>query len=875
MEISLTPNGALVFERQTNNGPIKRPTEASLLKLAQQANTSSLAFDFWRRFSILYLTQLCHIPELQDQALDVIEPSPSLQDFVAAAPPMKGGEYLNLESLQKIWVDLDKHARREISKFKGGLSKWLNQTMPEWNRMGRVCFHLAENKNDPDDPFAFLATYSTNTGQKALQHLPLAQALIEFSSAKNKKILIQILSPVHKAAKALPWVHELVESGDIFHPLAWTPQDAWALLRDLTILDRCGVLVRTPNWWKQRTRPQVKVSIGEKKNTTLNHQALLNFNVSLSLGGEELSAEEEKTLLQGSDSLIYLKGQWVELGGQQLKQTLDHWKAVKKTAGDDGLSFIEGMRLLAGASADMHSEPDPEQVKWTDIRPGKWLKQQLIQMKQQDKASLLPGKALKATLRPYQRRGAQWLAQCSALGLGVCLADDMGLGKTIQVIALLLTRKRKKLPKNPSLIVVPTSLLENWKSEIERFAPTLKITLLHSSYMKKSDLIKVSSKSQFLKNTDLLITSYGMVLKQTWLQNVDWDLLILDEAQAIKNPGSKQSRAIKKLKGHGRIALTGTPVENKLSDLWSLFDFLSPGLLSTAKTFQRFVQRLKQRPSQPYAPLRKLTAPYILRRLKTDKSIISDLPEKTEVYAYCKLSKKQAAHYSRAVDELSQTLHGSKGIKRRGLVLTFILRFKQICNHPAQWLSSPAYPVQDSGKFLRLKEICEELAERQEKVLLFTQFKSLCKPLSNTLQTIFGRPGLELHGATPAKKRKALVDTFQQEDGPPFFVLSLKAGGTGLNLTQASHVIHFDRWWNPAVENQATDRAFRIGQKKNVLVHKFVCSGTIEERIDKLIGEKNQLANALIDAGSQTMLTELSDDEIIDLVQLDLKSAVG
>jgi len=366
-----------------------------------------------------------------------------------------------------------------------------------------------------------------------------------------------------------------------------------------------------------------------------------------------------------------------------------------------------------------------------------------------------------------------------------------------------------------------------------------------------------------------------MILRQSWLQTVLWDLLVLDEAHAIKNPAARQSRAVKKLKAGAKIALTGTPIENKLGDLWSLFDFLNPGLLSSAKIFQRFIQQLSKQPQHPYAPLRRLVQPYILRRLKTDKTIISDLPEKTEVHAYCKLTKKQAAHYKKAVSELRFALQNIEPKKRRGLILVFLLRFKQICNHPSQWLGAADYKAEDSGKFQRLGEICEEIVARQEKILVFTQFKTLCQPLSLFLTTVFGREGLQLHGAIPVKKRKKLVDSFQQENGPPFFILSLKAGGTGLNLTEASHVIHFDRWWNPAVENQATDRAFRIGQKRNVLVHKFVCSGTVEERINELIQEKTDLANALLKAGNQKGLTELNDKELLNLVRLDLNSALG
>jgi non-specific serine/threonine protein kinase len=374
---------------------------------------------------------------------------------------------------------------------------------------------------------------------------------------------------------------------------------------------------------------------------------------------------------------------------------------------------------------------------------------------------------------------------------------------------------------------------------------------------------------------DLIVTTYGMLVRTDWLKQHPWRLAILDEAQAIKNSGTKQTLAAKQLQAASRIAMTGTPVENRLSDLWSLFDFLNPGLLGTSKEFSSFVKRLQNAAEPSFEPLRSLVRPYILRRLKTDKRVIADLPDKTEVNAYCALSKHQAALYQRAVDELATHLQGTDGIQRRGIVLAQLMRLKQICNHPAQVTGTLDYAADRSGKFRRLAEIAEEIASRQEKVLVFTQFREIADPLAEFLATLFGRTGLVLHGGITVKKRKEFVDQFQRDDGPPFFVLSLKAGGVGLNLTAASHVIHFDRWWNPAIENQATDRAFRIGQKKNVLVHKFICRGTVEERIDQMIAQKSQIAGEVIGSGegAETLLTEMDNATLMRFVQLDLHQA--
>jgi non-specific serine/threonine protein kinase len=571
---------------------------------------------------------------------------------------------------------------------------------------------------------------------------------------------------------------------------------------------------------------------------------------------------------------VAIKGRWVEVDREKLAEALQHWKSVERDTCEHGLSFYEGMRLLSGmprerdvASKAIHDH------EWIGLTAGPALEQTLQRLRAPESLGSVVPPGLHAQLRPYQQTGVSWLRFVTGLGLGACLADDMGLGKTVQVISLLLHRKSNReleelTQAKPSLLVAPASLLANWKAELERFAPTLSFLIAHASgtTIGNRPLVK-----QDAHGVDLLITTYGMLSRTPLLTENDWDLVILDEAQAIKNSGTRQSRAVKELKAAARVAMTGTPVENRLSDLWSLFDFLNPGLLGGAKAFADFVTHMEARAS--YQPLRTLTGPYILRRLKTDKRVIADLPEKVEMSAFCTLSREQAALYEQAVRDLAQRLEEAEGIQRRGLVLAQLMKLKQICNHPAQLVGNGDYSLEQSGKFQRLAEICEELYERQEKALIFTQFREITGPLAHLLEGVFRRPGLVLHGGTAVAQRRQLVERFQSEDGPPFFVLSLKAGGTGLNLTAACHVIHFDRWWNPAVENQATDRAFRIGQKRNVLVHKFVCRGTVEERIDKMIAEKLSLSGDVID-GAETLLTEMSDTQLLDFVRLYVHQAL-
>jgi non-specific serine/threonine protein kinase len=665
----------------------------------------------------------------------------------------------------------------------------------------------------------------------------------------------------------------MVDAGEIFHPLRWTPGDAMRLLEDVPKLESAGVVVRMPAGWRANRppRPRVMARVGGEQPEGVGYEALLDFRMDVTLDGETLTADEIRQLLHSTDGLALIRGRWVEIDRERLAQTMEHFRRIEQAAAEHGLPFGEAMRLLA--RADAAPADDAPGADWAQVVAGPWLGEMLRGLRSPEGlAGADPGTGLHATLRPYQQVGVRWLYFLATLGLGGCLADDMGLGKTIQVLSLLLVLKKRHEERLPSLLVAPASLLANWASEMERFAPDLRALIAHPSALPASDL-KAAPPAR-LRETDLVITSYGSLLRVPWLSESQWQLAVLDEAQAIKNPGARQTRAAKQLKARARFALTGTPVENRLGDLWSIFDFVNPGLLGSDKEFTTYAKAMAKRTHNPYGPLRELVRPYILRRLKTDKSVIADLPDKTEIKAFCQLSRKQAALYQDAVKELAERLKATEGIQRRGLVLSFLMRFKQICNHPSQWLGDGAWSEEDSGKWARLRDIAEVVAAKQEKALVFTQFREITAPLAAFLETVFRRPGLVLHGETEVKKRKDLVRRFQEDEAVGFFVLSLKAGGAGLNLTAAAHVVHFDRWWNPAVESQATDRAFRIGQTKNVLVHKFLCRGTVEEKIDALIEAKRRLSQDLLEGGADLLLTEMKDDELLKLVALDLKTAL-
>jgi non-specific serine/threonine protein kinase len=865
-------------------------------------------FRWLREWGARFFTRLC---QTKDVAQVIVPPAEERTAFLNTMPPFIGAEQLSIETLETWWKDLAAHvAARAVD----GVEAWLREECPAWHVVGRVTFHLAENKTDTQRPFAFLATFTEKlsaTGQP--QHLPLARALQLYAGQKDQTALNALLEPVRLAAEQSKLLREWLESKRLFQPMAMSPQEAYRVLRETAVFQACGIVMKLPDWWQagKTSRPTVAVTIDAPKKTSLHAHSMLSFKIEQSLDGEPLTPAELEKLLSADTGLVSLRGKWVEVDGEKLQQVMAHWKRVQNAAGDGAIGFLDGMRLLAGfgeAKTAAEGEVAEFVPEWSSVLAGEKIAEVLQQLQKPAEADPPPN--LRATLRPYQRQGFAWLKSMTQMSLGACLADDMGLGKTVQVIALLLDRKvgrfvpeapsqagqgTKKLdgirelvsdsrrledqpPYQPALLIVPASLIANWKAEVAKFAPDLRLFIAHPSQTDREKLdLAAKHPSEALLGFDLMLTTYQLLQKTpAWLSHA-WSLVILDEAQAIKNSGSGSAKAVKALQAPARIALTGTPVENRPGDLWSLFDFLNPGLLGGSGAFADAVKR-GAKSSEGYAPLRRLVRPYILRRMKTDRRIITDLPDKIELKAFCGLTKRQATIYAKLVDQLAKMLadKSMEPIKRQGLVLGFLLKFKQVCNHPSHWNGDGAWAPADSGKFARLAEICSELAEKRERALIFTQFAETCDPLARYLSTVFGREGLILHGGTSVKKRPELVEAFQQPGGPPFMVISVKAGGTGLNLTAASHVIHFDRWWNPAVENQATDRAFRIGQQRNVIVHKFICQGTIEQRIDALIDEKMSLAQELVGDGSgaEKMLTDMSTEELLDFVKLDV-SAVG
>ena len=809
---------------------------------------ASPSLQFLHSLAAAFVQALSRDPFLQVSRAETRIPlSPEQRNsLLDAVPFVPGSTWIDSGWLQHAWDQLNESFARDLGNFSGTVDDYLKNRSGALRPADRIYFHLVENKRSETYPFAFLATYATFDANGEARHMPLSYALQEYRNDRDK--LMQLLSSLDKVARVSPFHGRFITSGEVFHPFGLTSQEAYEFLKDIPQIEDLGIRCRIPNWWRQGKRQvSLSVKIGDQEKPLLGADTLLTLQPSLTVDGVSLTPEDIAKLLAGTEGLALIKGKWIEVDHKRLKELLQQLKGFSGT-----VTVAEALRQeLSGQ----------DEVTFTH---GQWLTKLLDRLRHPETAAALDvPETVRATLRPYQKTGFSWLCTLSDYGFGMCLADDMGLGKTLEVLTYL-ARQQQKLPEGRFLLVVPASLLGNWSRELDRFTPTLSYTVLHGRTAKKLEEMLAASPAF------LTLTTYALVPRLAGLQKISWDGVILDEAQAIKNPGTRQTRQIKELKARHRLAMTGTPVENDLSNLWSLFDFLDPGLLGSRKEFSTYAAGLAK--DGNYGPLRAALSPFILRRLKTDKSIISDLPEKIEKNEYISLSPRQVALYRSEVSRFRTFLQEDKevsGIKRKGLVLALLNKLKQICNHPDQFLGTGPYLETESGKFRRLGELCQSIYEKRERVLVFTQYREITDALSAFLTEVFGRPGFVIHGGVPVKKRQAMVDAFNGQDYVPYMVLSLKAAGTGLNLTSASHVIHFDRWWNPAVENQATDRAYRIGQTRNVIVHKFICAGTIEERIDALINSKKDLAEQVI-GGSTAWITEFSDKELLDLVKLDL-----
>ena len=777
----------------------------------------------------------------------------------------------------------------DLARLAGQVNDWLAQLRTDGDAAFRLCFRL----EPPEEP-------PVERNERAWQLRYLLQAADDLSllvpaeqvwQARGQKLRYldrrfdqpqeQMLAGLGKASRLFAPIEESLHAARP-EAAALTTEEAYTFLRETALLlEESGFGVLAPQWWgrrgaSNRLGARLNLRPAQQKAPSggvggMSFERIVSVDWSLALGDEPLTLKELERLASLKQPLVRIRGQWAVLDPEQVETAIKFWETRQKTAGE--LSLQEALRVLLGSQ---------EQIAGIDVvgvSADGWLSRLVeeLQTAGGQMAVLPQPAAFSGQLRPYQQRGFSWLAFLRRWGFGACLADDMGLGKTAETIAYLLATRSPGASAgtraSPALVICPTSVVGNWQREIQRFAPSLRVMVHHGGDRRRGEEFAEAARGH-----DVVISTYALARRDAdMMLTIDWGDVILDEAQNIKNPGAKQTQTIRKLPAEHRIALTGTPVENRLNELWSIMHFLNPGYLGSQRDFQRHFARPIEKAGDEEAArrLRSLTQPFILRRLKTDPTIIQDLPDKLEMTTYCTLTAEQATLYQAVVKDSLQQLEVSEGIGRRGLVLATLLKLKQVCNHPAQFLadgspallSGPDGPEHRSGKLARLNEMLEEALAEGDQALIFTQFAEMGGLLKRQLQEAFGQEVLFLHGGTPLSKRDEMVARFQSRRSPALFILSLKAGGTGLNLTAANHVFHFDRWWNPAVENQATDRAFRIGQTRNVHVHKLVCAGTLEEAIDDLIERKQALADAVVGAG-EGWLTELSTDDLRQLLTL-------
>jgi superfamily II DNA or RNA helicase len=761
----------------------------------------------------------------------------------------------------------------ELARLAQRAREWRRPLSVAFGGPFRLCFRLEEPAVDQDDEHPLGTVEKAWTIRYLLQSVSDPSLLLSTAEAWRTKgkaatrlagsgadIREFILLSLGRAARLCPFVADSLRAS---FPDGHQTDAAGAVsfLTDHALaLEQAGFAVMLPAWW---TRRGTKVRLAARANVKspkmqggggLSLEQMVHFDWQVALGDHALTRGELLALAKMKVPLVRVRGQWVLLDGKEIEEAI----ALLGRKGE-GMTAREAVRMALGGG-------DEGSVGLAGVAAEGWIEELLSRLSDRDRIEDPgPPAGLDGRLRPYQSRGFAWLRFLARWGLGGCLADDMGLGKTIQTLALIQHDKETQAGRGCVLLVCPTSVIGNWQHESSRFTPGLSVVVHHGT-----DRAKGAALRRVATKNDLFVTSYSLLQRDIEaLRKVSWRGVVLDEAQNVKNPETKQAKAAWGLEASYRVALTGTPVENNVGDLWSIMEFLNPGLLGTQAAFKRtfFVPIQASRDETAMARLKSLTGPFLLRRMKTDRSIIADLPEKMEMKVYCTLTREQASLYAAVVEEAVDALESSDGIRRKGVVLATLSKLKQVCNHPAQFLGDNSAITDRSGKLARLVEMLEEILETGERALIFTQFAEMGEIIRSHLQETFGEEVPFLHGGVAKAKRDRMVSHFREDGGPSVFLLSLKAGGTGLNLTAANHVFHFDRWWNPAVEDQATDRVFRIGQTRQVQVHKFLCAGTLEESIDDMIERKKAVASAVVGTG-ESWLTELSTQELRDVIAL-------
>ncbi|MDD5973773.1 MAG: DEAD/DEAH box helicase [Spirochaetales bacterium] len=798
-----------------------------LIVLRNENCQSSPSFDFLKNLTSVFFFQLQRTPslELKREKIEVQYDLLEIDELISSAPFMLGGEYLSRGWVLNLFSRYLKIFKTDIKKYKSTVDAYFSSYSTYFRLPSKIFFHLLESKKD-ETPFAFMATYSTINSEGKICHYPLKYALKEYKDSIDK--LAVLISSIKKVAKNSTLIASWLSSGEIFAPLLLSKEEAFLFLCDTPKYEEAGIVTRVPIWWKKRKKStKINIEVSNDNNTT---SSILTLRPSMQYQGIEITKEEAEEIIAQGNGLLLFKGNWIEADSDNLKKLLNEYMLLDR----EDLSLQNALQYELG----LEDKAFPIHIDMKAIL-NKAIENSLI---------IKPYQSFSGTLRSYQEDAFKWLIAVSKLGLGPLLADDMGLGKTVEMLSFL-DSVRHYNEDAKILLIVPASLLGNWAHECEKFVPLISYEIRHGIGSKKADF------------PFLTIATYQGVAKSQAIKDNKWDIVVLDEAQNIKNRNTMQTKAIKSLDRKLGVAMTGTPIENSLSNLWSIFDFLSPGLLGSADAFSRYCDNLKQMGMEN---LKMVISPFILRRLKSDRTIINDLPDKIETEVMVTLTKEQRVLYNNVVDEYESELEKRKNAGEQVLTLAAntLMKLKMIVNHPSQYLGDNEFEEKKSGKFLLLRELCETIHENRERVLIFTQFATIIPTLMNFLNEIFNQEGQSIDGSTPVKKRTEIVDSFQNGEYP-FLVISLKAGGTGLTLTRATNVIHFDRWWNPAVEDQATDRAYRIGQKNRVSVYKFVAQDTIEEKISEILKQKSELATSILSDAGGEITTKLSPEELL------------
>lgn len=785
----------------------------------------------------------------------------AMVDYIVRNPPtITGRRRAKFDSIHDAWL-YSLRSKHDAISGKPALKSHLAEQVREWHRPimitttspFRLSFRIEEPEDDSDIwHIRYLVRLKDDPSM-------LVPADIIWNDTEQTKLRGHLFFALGQAAEICPDISKNLSLGGAGGHTTDTEGAYRFLVDEAEALRQAGYDVIVPSWWtgrgnRRRLTAKAHVRSTSASSGILNMNSIMQFDWEVALGDDTISMEELEAMAELKSSLVRTRGMWIVVSAEDIRAAIE---LLKK--GHTRGSLRDAVQMEMGMGAI------PSELEWGGISSADDLSDIMETIK--DHTTLedaIQPAGFVGDLRPYQQRGYSWLSFLRRWGLGGCLADDMGLGKTVQMLVLLQADCESGY-KKPALLLCPTSVINNWKREAARFVPDLRVMIHHGSGRTRGEEMAKS-----VAGCDVVVTSYGLLLRDVEsMQKIQWGGVILDEAQNIKNSETKQAHAVRSIQSEYRFALTGTPVENSLTDMWSIMEFLNPGFLGSRESFRkRFLLPIQSDPDgEVIGKLRRATGPFILRRLKTDRTIISDLPDKIEIKEYCSMTKEQATLYASVLREAELILAETNGIKRRGIILATLSKLKQVCNHPAHFLRDNSAILGRSGKMERLREMLEEVAESGDKTLIFTQFVEMGHMLKQYIQEALGREVLFLHGGTTRRQRDIVVERFGDDDSVQVLVVSLKAGGTGLNLTAANHVFHFDRWWNPAVEDQATDRAFRIGQTRNVQVRKMICAGTFEEKIDQMIEQKKAMAESVVGTG-EAWLTEMSNDELHDILAL-------